>query len=45
MKHFDEKNTADTKKLLEECYSGSGPSEATIRKWFAKFSTGHLSTE
>lgn len=47
MKHnfFMKKSAADTKKWLDECYSDSAPSEATIRKWFAKFRTGHMSIE
>lgn len=39
------KSAADTKKWLDECYPDSAPGEATIRKWFAKFRTGHMSTE
>lgn len=47
MKHFFfmGKSAADTKKWLDECYADSAPAEATIRKWFAKFRTGHMSTE
>ncbi|XP_012564110.2 histone-lysine N-methyltransferase SETMAR-like [Hydra vulgaris] len=39
------KSAADTKKWLDECYPDSASGEATIRKWFAKFRTGHMSTE
>nr|XP_012563462.1 unnamed protein product [Hydra vulgaris] len=47
MKHYFlmKKSAADTKKWLDECYPDSAPGEATIRKWFAKFRTGHMSTE
>lgn len=47
IKHYFlmKKNAADTKKWLDECYPDSAPGEATIRKWFAKFRTGHMSTE
>lgn len=47
MKHYFlmGKSAADTKKWLDECYADSAPAEATIRKWFAKFRTGHMSTE
>jgi len=47
MKHcfFMKKNAADAKKWLDKCYPDSAPGEATIRKWFAKFRTGHMSTE
>ncbi|XP_047139010.1 histone-lysine N-methyltransferase SETMAR-like [Hydra vulgaris] len=39
------KSAADTKKWLDECYPDSAAGEATIRKWFAKFRTGHMSTK
>ncbi|CAH2108196.1 unnamed protein product [Euphydryas editha] len=47
IKHYFsmKKSAADTKKWLDECYPDSAPAEATIRKRFAKFRTGHMSTE
>lgn len=39
------KNAAGAKTWLDKCYPDSAPAEATVRKWFAKFRTGHMSTE
>lgn len=47
MKHYFlmGKSAADAKKWLDDCYPDSAPGEATIRTWFAKFRTGHMSVE
>ncbi|XP_031630281.1 histone-lysine N-methyltransferase SETMAR-like [Contarinia nasturtii] len=39
------KNAAEAKNWLDKYYLDSAPAEATVRKWFAKFRTGHMSTE
>lgn len=38
------KNAAGAKMWLDKHYPTSAPGEATVRNWFAKFRTGHMST-
>jgi len=35
----------ETKKWLDKYYPDSAPGKLTVEKWFAKFQTGHMSTE
>lgn len=39
------KNTVETKIWLDEHYPDAAPGKSTISVWFAKFRTGHMSTE
>lgn len=39
------KSRVETKKWLDKYYPDSAPGKSTVEKWFAKFQTGHMSTE
>lgn len=39
------KNTVQTKEWLDKHYGNAAPGKSAIYVWFAKFRTGHMSTE
>lgn len=39
------KNTVEAKKWLDKHYSDSAPNKSYVEYWFAKFRTGHMTTE
>ena len=42
IKHYFlmEKNTVQAKQSFDKCYSGSVPSETTVKRWYADFKHG-----
>ena len=38
------KNTVQAKQWLDKCYSDSGPSETTVKRWYADFKCNSTNT-